>query len=565
MGQVPVDLTGKRAITYVGTPLVAAGNVRPGESAVGLQSPSTSSSTGYIEFASWSTNTPTASVLLFHRRSSTANNGLARLQWNGDQNHYPFGGLYYLNDFWGARWQGTGGGESFPSGKTVTLPHVYVSTIRDGEQRAYIDGDLWTSNTLAGNYGTPATMRLLGNSGFAGFDGELYAAFMWSRFLGAAEVKALSSNPWQLFAPLPRRIWAPAGGAATHTTTGALASGAAVIAGTAAHLTLHATSGALSAQASTVAGTATHLTLHTTTGALSAAAATISGTAAHHHATTGALSAQVSTLAGTAAHLTLHTSTGALSAAASTVAGTAAHHHATTGALSSDAATIAGAADHTVPGTTHATSGALSAQASTVAGTATHLTLHATSGALSAAASTIAGTAVHPHTTTGALSAQAASLAGTAAHEHASTGALSSGAATIAGAADHTAAGTHDATGDLQAGDASMSGEALVLSLFGGGGWPVLPQKKRTRKELLDERIEIEYVPQPVIEALAPAVQTKVRKAGTITLRALIGSDTAASMSLDLLQTEMDNIQRRTKAVKHRQRLMREDEELMLL
>jgi hypothetical protein len=41
---------------------------------------------------------------------------------------------------------------------------------------------------------------------------EYYAAFYFTRALSAKEIALLSANPWQLFAPLPRRIWAPAGG-----------------------------------------------------------------------------------------------------------------------------------------------------------------------------------------------------------------------------------------------------------------------------------------------------------------------------------------------------------------
>jgi hypothetical protein len=157
----------------------------------------------------------------------------------------------------------------------------------------------------------------------------------------------------------PRRIWVPVStaSAGTHTTEGALASDAATIAGTAAHLTLHATSGALASDAAVIAGTATHLTLHTTEGALASEAATIAGDAEYTadgatHATTGALASADAAIAGTAAHLTLHTTSGALAADAATVAGTAAHLtlHATSGALQAESATMAGTAVHSGAG-----------------------------------------------------------------------------------------------------------------------------------------------------------------------------------------------------------------------
>lgn len=251
----------------------------------------------------------------------------------------------------------------------------------------------------------------------------------------------------------------------------------------------HSTTGALASQDATIAGTAAHLALHTSTGALSAQAATIAGTAAHQHAATGALSAQAAAIAGTAAHFTLHTSTGALIAQDATIAGTAADEHSNTGALTAQAATIAGTADHR---TLHQTSGALSAQAAAITGTAAHQ--HATSGALSAQSATIDGTAAHQHvatgaltaqdaaiagtadhrtlhTSTGALSSQDAAISGTAAHEHATTGALTAQAATIDGVADHIIPGsTHSTSGTLAAQDATIAGSATHLTLHATSG-----------------------------------------------------------------------------------------------
>ena len=167
-----------------------------------------------------------------------------------------------------------------------------------------------------------------------------------------------SADPWGVCFE-PRRIWVPVvtAAAGSHATTGALASDAAVIAGTAAHLTLHATSGALASDAAAIAGSAAHLTLHTAEGALASQAATIAGDAEYTadgatHATTGALAAADAAIAGTAAHLILHTTTGALAADAATVAGTATHLtlHTTTGALAAEAATMAGTAVHTGAG-----------------------------------------------------------------------------------------------------------------------------------------------------------------------------------------------------------------------
>ena len=52
------------------------------------------------------------------------------------------------------------------------------------------------------------------------FMGRVYLAAVWNRALSSAEIKQLSANPWQLFAPTERRIWVPVtagGGGASQT------------------------------------------------------------------------------------------------------------------------------------------------------------------------------------------------------------------------------------------------------------------------------------------------------------------------------------------------------------
>lgn len=43
------------------------------------------------------------------------------------------------------------------------------------------------------------------------FAGDCFGQFAWDRALSAAEIAEVSRNPWQLFAPEPRRIWVPSG------------------------------------------------------------------------------------------------------------------------------------------------------------------------------------------------------------------------------------------------------------------------------------------------------------------------------------------------------------------
>jgi hypothetical protein len=107
-----------------------------------------------------------------------------------------------------------------------------------------------------------------------------------------------------------------------------------------------------------------------TSGALASGSATIAGTAAHQHVTAGALAADASTLAGTADHRTLHATSGALASDAAEIAGIAAHAHVASGALAADTAAINGSAAHAA--SSHATSGALQADPAQLSGVAVH-------------------------------------------------------------------------------------------------------------------------------------------------------------------------------------------------
>lgn len=104
-----------------------------------------------------------------------------------------------------------------------------------------------------------------------------------------------------------------------------------------------------------------------------------------------------------------------------------------------------------------------------------------------------------------------------------------------------------------------------------GGGWAIgtiLEGRRRTKKELLDERIALGILPPQEaakVESLPTPVKAKVKRAGTITLRALVGAERAVEMSTEQLAAELDRIEARTRAYRHRQRLLREDEELLLM
>jgi hypothetical protein len=107
----------------------------------------------------------------------------------------------------------TGSTASSATGLSVILASV------DSAQaaRVYLNGKLEGGpSTITGSVQTiAATNRIaIGNtntttSGNQPFTGDIYGGFFWNRCLTASEILSFSQNPWQLFASLPRRIWAP--------------------------------------------------------------------------------------------------------------------------------------------------------------------------------------------------------------------------------------------------------------------------------------------------------------------------------------------------------------------
>ena len=289
--------------------------------------------------------------------------------------------------------------------------------------------DVWLSGAQVGSDATARTVTSLdriavgtylnSNTPAVSMAGVLYVALWWTRALSDSEMRQISRNPWQIFRSPSRRqrLLAAAGG--SHSTSGALASDAAVLSGAAARLALHTTSGALVSGSASVTGVAAHW--RKSTGALAAGSATVAGAAAHLslHTTSGSLAASAATVAGIAAHW--RKASGSLVSGVAVIAGAAAHKvlHATSGGLVGGEAGISGAADHAVPGGAHPTSGAFVAASASVAGAAARLALHTTTATLSAAAAVIAGSADHvplpiTHTTSGALVVGSASIAGAA-------------------------------------------------------------------------------------------------------------------------------------------------------
>lgn len=188
-------------------------------------------------------------------------------------------------------------------------------------------------------------------------------------------------------------------GATTHTSTGALATAGAAVAGTAARFRAFAATGVLAPTGAVVAGTAARAgggpTTHDGTGALATTGAVVAGTAARFRAfaTTGVLASSGAEVTGSAARFRAFDTSGVLTNAGATITGAAARFRAfaTSGALAPTGATITGTS---LRYRTMDSSGALATAGATVAGTAARFREHGTSGALAAAGASITGSAL---------------------------------------------------------------------------------------------------------------------------------------------------------------------------
>ena len=116
---------------------------------------------------------------------------------------------------------------------TLSAGRVYVlaGVKRGNSQEQYVNGVKVTTgvtgNRAVGAITTVSVGRPSGGNNLE--NAEYYEVLHFNRALSPHEVAVLSANPWQVFAPLERRIWAPAaGGGATITCTvgNAVANGA---------------------------------------------------------------------------------------------------------------------------------------------------------------------------------------------------------------------------------------------------------------------------------------------------------------------------------------------------
>ena len=162
---------------------------------------------GIVQTPGWTDRTGEATFCLIFDRDAAGDTGCWELGGAaGDE--FPFSAQAYFDVAWSSRW---GNAINPPSGAGFGDRVVLHFCVKDGEQRAYWNGQLWHSNTATGGFGIPATLIW----GKPTLKGKFYGGFGWERFLSAGEVAAHYALPWSPFAP--QTIWVPvsAGGGGT--------------------------------------------------------------------------------------------------------------------------------------------------------------------------------------------------------------------------------------------------------------------------------------------------------------------------------------------------------------
>ncbi len=103
--------------------------------------------------------------------------------------------------------------------------HTHVATWGRfaGTARHFVDGRLAGSVATTGGTITHSQSLRIGLRGSTYFAGQVALAAFFTRTLPASVAAELSRNPWQLFAPEPRRLWVPSAAPATPVLSAATA------------------------------------------------------------------------------------------------------------------------------------------------------------------------------------------------------------------------------------------------------------------------------------------------------------------------------------------------------
>lgn len=199
----------------------AARNFR-GTPVIGLTPTATTAEITFSRQALHDTITTSGAVSVVQVLKSNGNDGLGNLSlplWQSDVGtfeHYPYDdGKIYLGPFSQSRWAN---GLTVPAGYSITEPHVLGFRHKAGAQAMFFNGISIGTNTDAV---APKCDPAAGGGGpRIGTNGVAYAVFVWKRLLSDSEFFDISSNPWQLFQPIRRRLGIDvvAGGGGGRTT-----------------------------------------------------------------------------------------------------------------------------------------------------------------------------------------------------------------------------------------------------------------------------------------------------------------------------------------------------------
>ena len=134
----------------------------------------------------------------------------ARLQANLNGSNSEASGAFAFTDIDAAGVFSTVG---VGSGVTDGKPHLFCGNRRGTTYELWIDGILSaTATQTARDIHDPAGTKILIGADPAGARPSLAPVFLvggFNRSLSASEAQQFGNNPWQLFAPEPRRIWMP--------------------------------------------------------------------------------------------------------------------------------------------------------------------------------------------------------------------------------------------------------------------------------------------------------------------------------------------------------------------
>lgn len=198
-----------------------------------------------------------------------------------------------------------------PTGGALALNTRYsIGGTFDGSNgRGYNNGVMTVGPTAVTGIDTTARLALNRTSADASpnaDDAKFYVVLYWDRALSDAEMRAVHANPWQLFAPLPRTIWAPAAGgvsgtlATTNSNDTSAASGTTTVTGTLATTNANDTLAASGSVGSAVSGTLATTNANDTSAA--SGTTTVTGTVAYTNANdTAAASGWAGIVSGTLA------------------------------------------------------------------------------------------------------------------------------------------------------------------------------------------------------------------------------------------------------------------------